>query len=119
MTLEADLHTALRGLVGNRMTPNTFPQSQALTWPAIRYQIINSTPVVDLCGDGDDDTAETRVQLDVVAKTFDAVRALRLLVMAEMATFAPPAILELTVSEFDPDTETHREILQYAFHGSS
>jgi len=119
MTLEADLYTALKGLVGNRVAPNNFPQNRALTWPAIRFTIVNAAPIADVCGDGDDDTAEVSVQLDVVAATFDAARALRLSVMAEMRSFAPPAILQSSFSEFDPETSTQREILTYTFHGSS
>jgi hypothetical protein len=120
MTLEASLFTALKSLVGNRMSPNTFPQPPAVpTWPAIRYTIVDSVPVIDICGDGDDATAQTRVQLDVVAESYAAARALRLQVMSAMAAFTPPAILELSMSLYDAETKTHREILDYMFHGSS
>jgi len=120
MTLEASIFTALKTLVGNRVSPNEFPQPPAVpTWPAIRYTIIDNVPVVDVCGDGDDDTAQPRVQLDVVATTYTAARALRLQVMAAMRTFDPPAILELSSGDYDPETKTYRELLDYTFHGSS
>jgi len=120
MTLEASLFAALKSLVGNRMSPNAFPQPPAVpTWPAIRYTIIDAVPVVDICGDGDDATAEVRVQLDLVAEKYVDVRALRLQVLSAMASFTPPAILELSSGVYDAETKTHREILQYVFHGSS
>lgn len=120
MSYESDLTTLLKPLVGNRVSPVVFPQAPAVpTWPAIRYTFISTVPVTDQCGDGDDDTAEVRVQLDVVAATFYQVRALRLLVMAAMRTFTPPAILENTTSTYDAETKTHREIMEYTFHGST
>src|SRR5678815_3100490 len=120
MTIEADIFTALKSLVGNRVSPNEFPQPPAVpTWPAIRYTIIDTIPVVDICGDGDDSTATPRIQLDVVATTYTAVRALRLQVMAAMRTFTPPAILDSSGGDYDPETKTYREQLDYLFHGSS
>jgi hypothetical protein len=120
MTVETDLFTALGPLVGSRVAPVIFPQPPAVpTWPAIRYTFVDSVPIVDICGDGDDQTAELRVQLDVVATTYKAARALRLQVMAAMRTFVPPAILELSLNDYDTDTKTYREILSYTIHGSS
>lgn len=120
MSLEADLFAALKSLVGNRMSPNEFPQSPAVpVWPAIRYTFVDTIPEVDVCGDGDDDTATPRVQLDVVATTYTAARALRLQVMAAMRTFSPPAIIESSSGLYDAETKTFREILDYTFHGSS
>jgi hypothetical protein len=130
MTIEASLYTALKSLVGNRVSPIIFPQPEngPPTWPAIRYNFISNVPVVDMCGDGDDVTSEPRVQLDIVALTFKAVRALRLQVMAAMtAAFpdypatadVPVAILQNSSSEYDAETQTYREQLDYVFHGSS
>jgi len=120
MSLEADLFSALKSLVGNRMSPDTFPQPPAVpVWPAIRYTFVSNVPFVDLLGDGDDETSEPHVQLDVVATSFSAVRSLRLQVMAAMRTFAPPAILQNTTSEYDSETKTYREIMEYSFFGSS
>lgn len=120
MSLETALFTALKSLVGNRVSPVTFPQPPAVpTWPAIRYTFISTVPIEDLCGDGDDETAEALVQLDLVASTFSAARALRLQVMAAMRTFDPPAILQNSSGEFDADTKTYREQLDYLFHPSS
>lgn len=120
MSLENDLFTALKSLVGNRVSPVVFPQAPVVpTWPAIRYNFIDSIPVVDVCGDGDDDTATPRVQFDIVASTFAQARSIRLQVMAAMKTFDPPAMLELSVSSYDEETKTYREQLDYTFHGSS
>jgi len=118
MTLEASLFTALKSLVGNRVAPN-FPQPPAVpTWPAIRYTI-SAVAVVDICGDGDDDTAEQTVILEFVATTYSAARALRLAGMAVMRTFDPPAIAGFSSSDEDTETKTFREIQEYTIHGSS
>jgi hypothetical protein len=120
MSVETSLFTALKNLVGNRVAPVIFPQPPNVpTWPAIRYTIIDSVPIVDICGDDDDQTAETRVQLDIVALTFAAVRDLRLQVMAAMKTFDPPATLQLSSSEYDFETKTFREMLDYLLNGST
>jgi hypothetical protein len=120
MSLDADIFTALKSLVGNRVAPVEFPQPPAVpTWPAIRYSYVSIVPIVDICGDDDDTTSETHVQLDVVATTYLAVRALRLQVMAAMRSFVPPAILDLSTSFYDADTKTYRELLEYSFHGST
>jgi Protein of unknown function (DUF3168) len=119
MTLEDALFAALKTLVGNRVAPVIFPQPPAVpTWPAIRYSI-ETTPIVDACGDGDDSTSDARVQLDVVAKDFPSVRSLRLQVLAAMGAFDPPAVLQFSTGEYDEETKTFREILQYSIHGSS
>lgn len=119
MSIEVDLRSTLGTLVGNRVAPVVFPQPPAEpTWPAIRTSVSYS-PIIDICGDGDDTTSDITVQLDVVAETYDAGRALRLQVMTRMRTFTPPATLTFSSSEFDEETRTFREILQYSVHGSS
>lgn len=118
MTLEADLYTKLGPLVGNRVAPK-FPQPPAVpTWPAIRYRI-ETVAVVDICGDGFDETAERTVILEIVALTYTAARALRLQVMAAMKTFDPPAIAGFSSGEEDTETKTWREIQEFLIHGST
>ena len=120
MSIENDLFSALKTLVGNRVAPVEFPQPPAVpTWPAIRYNFVDTVPSIDACGDGGDATAVPRVQLDVVATTFIAARALRLQVMAAMQTFSPPAVLQLSFSTRDADTKTFREILDYQIYPST
>lgn len=119
MSLEEDLFSALKSLVGNRVAPS-FPQPpKTPTWPAIRYNIVSNVPVIDIDGDGDDSTSEPRIQLDIVANTYEAARALRLQVMAAMKTFNPPAVLQNSNSTTDAETKTSREILEYITYGSS
>lgn len=119
MSNETDLETLLKPLVGNRVSEDTFPQPPAVpTWPAIRYSF-STTNVVDLCGDGADDTAERHVQIDVVAGDRAAVRALRLAVRAAMKNYSPPAICDNDFPLFDAETKTFRRVLLYTLHGSS
>jgi hypothetical protein len=120
MTIESNLVAALKSLVGNRMSPISFPQPPAVpTWPAIRYTTISNVPLHDICGDGDDETSDLRVQLDVVATTKAAANALRLQIMAAMRLFDPPALLEISTEAKDEETKTYRWIMEYSFHGSS
>lgn len=121
MSLEDDLFTALRSLVGNRVGPVIFPQPPAIPeWPAIQYTIVDSVPSIDACGDGGDATATPRVQLDVRARTDQAARALRLSVMTAMASFSPPAVLQLSLDGgYEDKTKTHRQILDYTIHPST
>lgn len=121
MSTETELYSALAPLVSNRVYPSTFAQpSGALpTWPSIRYTTVSSVPVEDLCGDGDDATADVRVQLDIVATTYKSMRTLRLAVMAAMRLLPTPARLSLSFDEYDAETGTHRAVLEYEVSGSS
>jgi hypothetical protein len=116
---ETDLETLLKPLVGNRVSEDTFPQPPAVpVWPAIRYSF-STSPIVDSCGDGEDDTAEREVQIDVVASERTQIRALRLSVRALMKTYTPPAICLNDFPLFDPDTKTFRRVMIYLLNGSS
>lgn len=123
MSLEAEVFDALRDLVSDRVYPLTFPQPEVglPVWPSIRFTFI-SVPVEDLCGDGDDGTADVSMQVDVVVdkeEGYSALRTLRLDVMSRMATLPTPARLASSRDEFDEETRTFRAILEYTVSGSS
>jgi uncharacterized protein DUF3168 len=122
VTTEADLFTTLKTLVSNRVYPLTFvqPSSGALpSWPSIRYTFISVTPAITICGDEGDETADIRVQLDVVDKTFMTMRTLRDNVMAAMRAFDPPAVFENSFEQYDEDTKTYRSMIDYVIYRSS
>lgn len=120
MTIEADLFTALRSLVDDRVYPITFPQTGAPpVWPGIRYTLISVVPAIGLCGDSGDEAADTRVQLDIVDSTYSAARTLRLDVLDAMAAFTPPAILENSTDEYDAETKTYRCAVDYVVYKSA
>ena len=120
MTIEADLFTALRSLVNDRCYPLAFPLTPPRpAWPAIRYSFVSTVPEIGICGDTGDEASSFRVQLDCVDVTFKEARALRDSVMAAMATFDPPAVLENSASQFDAETKTCLESLEYVLHASS
>lgn len=124
MTIEADLDTALGALVDSRIYGGTFPQPPgraAPTWPGIRRTLIG-IPNPDLCGDGGDETADFRLQLDLVvseASGYESLRTLRGQVMTAMSTFSPPAIWDGEQYFFDEETRTHRCVLDYLIYPSS
>lgn len=121
MSIEADVFTTLKTLVSNRVYPLTFIQSNGAlpVWPAIRYAFISVTPAITVCGDGGDETADTRLQIDAVDKTFMAMRALRMEVMLAMLAFDPPAIFENDFEEYDSETKTFRVALDYVIYKST
>lgn len=121
MTIEADIFTALKSLVANRVYPLTFPQPEngLPVWPAIRYTFISQVPFLDICGDLDEPTDEVRVQVDIVSLTYAEMRLLARQVRAAMASFYPPTTLESLSEEFDSDTKTRRSIMDFIIHGSS
>lgn len=120
MTIEASLFTALGPLVSNRVSPVTFPLTGAVpVWPAIRYSIISVTPSVTICGDGGDETADTRIQIDIVATTFSAARTLRRQVMTAMQAFTPIAVFENSFSSYDAETKTFREQVDFVTYAST
>lgn len=120
--VEGVVFTALRSLVGDRCYPNTFeqpPDGHLPTWPAIRYTVISSDNVPDICGTDDADTDDTVVQLDIVAKTYGAAVSLRDSVYAAMQGLDPPAVRQSSFHTYDEDTKTQRIVLTYLFAASS
>lgn len=123
--------TALRGLVNDRCYPVEFPQelinppasasggTPYPTWPAIRYQQINSNNDPTICGSDTEDTDDTSVQIDVVARTHGAMRALVTQVISQLLVTDPPCVRDFFAEEYDEDTKTHRGILRYTFYAST
>ena len=98
------------------------PRGDLPTWPAIRLSVVSSTPYPDACGDGGDEAADFRLQVDVVSLASDGestAQALRASVMAEMAALGPEYIWQGESNEFDVETRTFRCALDYTVHLSS
>lgn len=115
------IYAALRSLVADRVYPNEFPQGDPLPiWPAIRYTIVVSDPAPTLCGTGDEDTDDVIVFIDVVAKTYPAMRALKAQVITALQSTDPPCARESGGQESpDGETRTHRAVMTYRFQQSS
>lgn len=103
MTVEADLFTALRGLVSDRVYPDVGPEGVAR--PYITYQQVGGNAFVYVEGTLPN-TKNGRIQFDVWADTRMAASALALQV--ESALVAIPALqvepLGAYVSTREPDT---------------
>jgi Protein of unknown function (DUF3168) len=129
--IEGIVFTALRSLTNDRCYVNNFPQeaigapattSPAIaspTWPAIRYQVISSSNVPTICGTDTMDTDDTRVQIDVVAKTYGAMKALCDQVIAALAATDPPCSREGFFTGYDELTKTHQGSIDFVFYASS
>lgn len=127
MTIETDIVDALKtvpdfALPGGRFSiyPDAFPQApKSPVWPAVRYTIVGGSLDEDLCGAGDEETDDVRVQVDVVAvdssersRIMRAVRAAMKLVPYSVLQ-APP------VNSRDEETKTFRAMADWMIHGSS
>ena len=121
MSLKTDIQNALKGFVGNRCYPDTFPQSPATpVWPAIRHQVFGGDISADICGSGTETTDDVSVQIDVVSDTGIERDAIAEQVRTRFMTFVPPAVLQSRPrDEFDSETKTYRCSMDYVFYGSS
>lgn len=127
MTTKADIALAivnkLKTLVSNRVYRNTFPQAPAApVWPSIRYTFISTTPNVDVCGDGGQETADYRVQIDVVdleSKGPTAFSSLGDSVRTAMRDLLPIYVWDGESEEYDVETKTNRLSLDYFVYLSS
>lgn len=121
MTVQTAVFGALKGLVGNRCYPNTFMQGANLpTWPAIRYVLTNGEPDATLCGSNAEDEDDIDVQIDIAAETYEAMRLLKIAVLAALQSTDPPCVRQAGGFEtYDTETKTHRASLTYLFQASS
>lgn len=121
--ISALVFQTLKGLVHNRVYPNTFeqPSGQPPRWPAIRYTVIASEPTPDICGTVGVNLDDVRVQLDIVAQTYGAAVVLRDQVIAAMAlvTTVPMMRQSSGFETYDDETKTHRIVIEYVFYPSS
>lgn len=125
------IFAALGPLVSNRCYPIQFPQElieppknrpsgqSYPTWPAIRWYIIFGDNVDTICGTDTEDTDDTEVQFDVVAKTYTEMFSLRSSVIAALQSVTPPCSRTFLQDDYDEETKTYRGILRYVFHPSS
>lgn len=126
MTTKADIAIAivnkLKPMVGGRVFRNVFPQVVASTWPAIRYTFVSTVPNVDVCGDGGEETADFRVQIDVVdleSKGPTAFSTLCSAVKAAMQDLRPIYVWDGEGEDFDAETKTNRLSVDYVVYLSS
>lgn len=128
MSLEVEITDALKSLfpapAGNAMGylvhAITFPQQPTTPLsPACRFVFISSEPIEDICGTDGDATSNTRTQIDIVHKTFDGARALRLQVIAAMGALATPTRLAGSFDDYDPELKLFRCSLDFISYPSS
>ncbi|AMM23166.1 DUF3168 domain-containing protein [Variovorax sp. PAMC 28711] len=106
-----------------RIYRNTFPQLPALpVWPSIRYTFVSTSPNLDICGDGGPETADYRVQIDVVdleSKGPTAFATLGDSVRTAMRDLLPLYVWEGEFDDFDAETKTNRLSLDYVVYLST
>ncbi|MDP9991966.1 hypothetical protein J2W28_000994 [Variovorax boronicumulans] len=115
--IAAALVTALKPTVSNRVYRNVFPQAPSVpVWPSIRYTFASVAATQDICGDGGEETADYRVQIDLVdleSKGPTSFAALTALVKAALAPLQPIYVWDSEFEEFDLDTKTNRLAMDY------
>lgn len=120
MNLGDNLFETLKDLVANQVRPDTFPQSTTAIWPAIRFSIITGQVYESIHDDGDEETDDTLIQLDMVALSATKRDALWAAVRTRMNTFDPPARLQgVPRTSYDADTKTYMCSADYMIHPSS
>jgi hypothetical protein len=127
MTTQAQLLTAvvaaLRPLVGNRVYTRTFLQPSGLpTWPAIRLSVVSAVPYPDACGDGGDEGADFRLQVDVAHAASageTAIQTLRASVKAAMTALGAEYAWAGEFNDYDEATKTNRVALDYLVYLST
>lgn len=120
MTLEADIFTALRGIVDDRVYPIVLPQNPVVPiTPAIRYQFVSFAPDLDVCGSGADATAETRTQVDVFSTSYTTARSLRQQVITAMTGMDIPTALEGGFDDYESELKLYRCSMDFISRPSS
>lgn len=111
------LVAALGPTVSNRVYRNVFPQAPSVpVWPSIRYTFISVAAIQDLCGDGGEETADYRVQIDLVdleSKGPTAFATLSATVKAALAPLQPIYVWDSESEDFDVETKTTRLSMDY------
>jgi hypothetical protein len=116
--------------LSTRIYEGTFPQPPAVpVWPAARFTFVGNTPYPALCGDSDIEADDVRVQIDLVvaeAGGTSALHTLRAAVIAAMSAMVLqsgetplPSTRDTDLYAFDPETKTHRFVLDFLLYPSS
>lgn len=124
LSVSQQVFGALAPLVGQRCYQRTFlqPDGGLPAWPAIRFVFVSADPGETICGDGGDEAADYRVQIDLAeayAKGEAAFQALRAQVLAAMQSLGATYVWAGQRDEFDPDTKTLRCSLDYLVYQSA
>jgi tRNA threonylcarbamoyladenosine modification (KEOPS) complex Pcc1 subunit len=114
------LYATLGPLVAGRCYPLEFPQAaNGPIWPAIRYSVVEETPEASVCGTNTGVDDQVRVQLDIVARDYSAMRTLKTAVLQALTSVSPPHTRDAGFEMFDAETKTHRAVLFVTFQPSS
>lgn len=121
MSLEAEIFAAAAPLFpAQRVHAVTFPQAPVIPLvPAMRFVTISTEPVEDICGTDGDATANTRTQVDILDKTFDGARVLRLQVIAALGAMTTPTRFVGGFDDYDADLKLYRCSLDFISYPSS
>lgn len=98
------------------------PRGGMPSWPAIRVSVVSATPYPDAQGDGGDDGADFRLQIDIVNTASageSALQTLRTRAREEMAALGAEYVWDGETNDFDAETKTFRCSLDYQVYLST
>jgi hypothetical protein len=125
MTYETELFGALSPLTalttnGRACYVNTFPQKgEPSPWPAIRWTVISGVPEASICGNGNDDETDFRIQIDGIAATAALRTALRHAIQTAMGALATPSLCDNFEDSYDTEAKGYRTRLDFLLLPSS
>ncbi|WP_287740058.1 DUF3168 domain-containing protein [Diaphorobacter sp.] len=124
LSVSQQIVQAVGPLVGGRCYARTFlqPDGALPPWPAARFVFASLTTAPSICGDGGDDAADYRVQIDLAdayGKGEAAFLALRAQLLAAMQALGATFVLDGQRDEFDAETKTLRCSLDYLVYQSN
>ena len=125
MTYETELFGALSPLCasttnGPAYYVNVFPQKgEPSPWPAIRTTLVSGIPEAAICGNGNDDETDFRIQIDGITSNAKLRTALRLAIQAAMSSLATPCLCDNFEDSYDVESRGYRTRLDYLLLPSS
>ena len=114
MSIETNLYSTLTGdsgvssLIGTRVYPNLAPEGAAN--PLVTYQLVAGSREATIAGVGD--AVRKRIQLSCHANTYSSAKAVA---AAVISALEGDGYCELEYDLYDPTTQTHTVIVDWAF----
>jgi len=125
MTYETELFAALSPLAastdnGRAYYVNVFPQAGVPSpWPAIRSTLVSGIPDATICGNGQDNETDFRIQIDGITATAKERTALRHAIQTAMAALPTPCLCDNFEDSYDVEARGYRTRLDYLLLPSS
>ncbi|AOV02755.1 DUF3168 domain-containing protein [Delftia tsuruhatensis] len=124
LTVSQQITAALAPIVAGRCYQRTFlqPGGKLPEWPAVRFVFVSASMAETICGDGGDEAADYRVQIDLAnSRKAGEVKfqELRAQILAAMAAIGPTFVWAGQSDTYDAETDTNRAQLDFMVYQSN